>query len=119
MGTLLANTSPQFFEGNKMVEVVKEVLSYGEQVGGYGKCKITKDGREWIELYGIVWNMKPSEQVWNDLEKTAEEIEQKFNVKCLVAITPAGHIPTVFLSLKDAEKRHHILQYLFSGEEID
>jgi len=73
-----------------MVEVVKEVLSYGEKISEYGRCKVTKDGREWIELYGIVWSIKPSEQVWNDLEKTAEEIEQKFNVECLVAITLLG-----------------------------
>jgi len=94
-----------------MVEVVKEILSYGERVGEYGRCKVTKDGREWIELYGIVWSMKPSEQVWNDLKKTAEEIEQKFNVKCLVAITPAGCIPTVFIALENIDKLGQILQY--------
>ena len=100
-----------------MVEVVKEVLSYGEKISEYGRCKVTKDGREWIELYGIVWSIKPPEQVWNDLKKSAEEIEQKFNVKCLVAITPAGHIPTIFLSLKDIEKRIQIFLFLFGSRQ--
>ena len=92
-----------------MVEVVKEVLSYGERVGKYGRCKVTKDGRKWVEIYGI-WSTKPWKQVWDGLKKTAEEIEQKFNVKCLVAITPAGCVPAVFIALENIDKLGQILQ---------
>jgi len=102
-----------------MVEVVKEVLSFGRWISKYAvRCKVTKDGREWIELYGIVWSMKPIEEVWDDLKKTAEEIEQKFNVKCLVAITPSGHVPTVFLALENIDKHSQILKTVFTPNKI-